>query len=293
MPVKDRIVTWFIKNIVVPRREIIDQPGFIVTTFTDQSSETYLREILIPEKLFQCIENRIIQRYNEQGKQTLYSAGKKFGYLYASMSNFPNIDNNNGKKIVDFAYQLVRYNECMYAQSAEHEIDIEKKMFSISFNDYVVCRHNGFGYIMADGGIAGIWAYLMQDKSIDGIQTLCQGRGDQQCKVLCAPKQLLNENYPTYFKEENLPSFKFDTNYKKMNEIRPTKYPAKSFKQLLNAGFFRYGHGILTYKGSRFFLSESHILYLLESELSKLIDGEQVLFEACFEFGQFLHQLYG
>jgi len=36
MPVKDRVVTWWIKNIITPQREIIDKPGFIVTTFTEK-----------------------------------------------------------------------------------------------------------------------------------------------------------------------------------------------------------------------------------------------------------------
>lgn len=293
MPVKDRIVTWFIKNIVGPSREIIDKPGFIVTTFTEHSTHTYLRELLIPELLFELIENKIIQEFGDIGKQTLYSAGKKFGYLYASMSNFPRIDKNGSKKILDFAYLLVRYNECMYAKLAKHTVDLEKKTFSIHFDEYIICRHNGYGYILADGGIAGIWAFLMDDKTIEGVQLKCQGRGDEKCLVLCAPKSYLEEQKYDVLHEIDVPEYKFDSMYKQLNEIRPTVFPSKSFKQLLNAGFFKYNHGILTYKDSRFFLCESHILYLLEEEISKLHRGDKVLFDACFEYGQKLHEIYG
>jgi predicted hydrocarbon binding protein len=293
MAVKDRIVTWFIKNIVVPRREIIDKPGFIVTTFTEHSTHTYLRELLIPEQLFELIENKIIRELGDIGKQTLYSAGKKFGYLYASMSNFPRIDKHGSKQIIDFAYSLVRYNECMYARLANHSVDIGKKTFSINFDEYVICRHNGYGYILADGGIAGTWAYALQDETIEGVQLQCQGRGDKKCLVLCAPQSYLEKQKYSALYEIDLPEYTFDNTYKNLNEIRPTVFPSKSFKQLLNAGFFKYNHGILTYKDSRFFLCESHILYLLEEEVSKLRNADNVLFDACFEYGQKLQETYG
>jgi hypothetical protein len=43
----------------------------------------------------------------------------------------------------------------------------------------------------------------------------------------------------------------------------------------------------------RFFACDSHILYLLESELTKLDDGEHILFDACFEYGKMLSENYG
>jgi len=46
--VKDRVVTWWIQNIIIPRQEIIDQPGFVVTTFTEKKFKAYLREFFIP-----------------------------------------------------------------------------------------------------------------------------------------------------------------------------------------------------------------------------------------------------
>jgi hypothetical protein len=293
MPVKDKVVTWWIQNIIIPRQEIIDKPGFVVTTFTEKKFITYLREFFIPEKLFEVIENRIVEKYGDQGRQTLYSAGKKFGYIYASMSNFTTVNNSSTEEISKFAYLLVRYIEGTYAQQAEHEADVKQQRFSIYFDNYIICRHNGLGHIMTEGGISGIWSYGMQNSSIEGVQLECQGRGNQRCFVICAPDNEIQEKTKKFFRERNLIELKSDNTYKTMNEIRKTTYVKNSLKDLLNAGFFSYNRGILSYKNNRFFHCESHIIYLLEQEIIKLEDGEKNLFDACFEYGILLAEAYG
>jgi len=50
MPVKDKIVTWWIQNVIIPRREIIDQPGFVVTTFTEAKKQRIF-------EIFFCLRN--------------------------------------------------------------------------------------------------------------------------------------------------------------------------------------------------------------------------------------------
>jgi hypothetical protein len=192
MPVKDRIVTWFIQHVLLPKIEIIDNQGYIVNTFSYKNQTTYLREIFLPELLFELIENKIVQQYGDQGKQALYSAGKKFGYVYSSMSGFPTIKNVPEKELLDFAYFFVRFVECTFAQQANHEIDFESKSFHVFLKNFVICRHNGLGYFMADGGIAGIWAYVVQDMSIEGKQLECQGRGYKECHVFVHLKKKLN-----------------------------------------------------------------------------------------------------
>lgn len=293
MPVKDRIVSWWIQNIIIPKREIIDKPGFIITTFTDQNQTTYLRDLFFAEQLFELIESRIVEKYGEQGAQALYSAGKKFGYIYSALSNFPTIQTSSRKDFSDFVYLFVRYCEGVFAQQATHEVDLDKKIFTLAFKDYIICRHNGLGYIMNDGGSAGIWAYLMQDKSIEGIQLECEGRGDARCLVMCGPEEKLQEKTNKFFYERDLPDIKFDEFYKSLNEIRESTYAQNSLKDLIDIGFFRYRRGILSYNNMRFFGCESHMLYILEEEISKFKDGEKVLFDACVEYGKKLRETYG
>ncbi|RLF52916.1 MAG: hypothetical protein DRN24_02410 [Thermoplasmata archaeon] len=292
MPVKDRVVTWYIRNVILPRREIIDKPGFVITSLSGEYHTILLRDLFLPELLFELIENNIVQQYDMKGRQALYSAGKKFGYIYSSMSSFPTIQNSSKKEFSDFAYFLVRFVEGTYAQQAKHKLELDKKIFTISFDDYIICRHNGIGHIMTEGGITGIWSYAMQDKSIEGVQLECQGRGNERCIVLCAPEKIIKERSNKFFREQDLSDQKFDNIYKTMNAIRPTKYSSNSLKKLLNAGFFKFKRGVLSYKGHRFFACDSYILYFLEEELIKLENGEQILFDTCFEYGKYLRELY-
>ncbi len=293
MPVKDRVVTWWIKNILLPQREIIDKPGFIVTTFTEHKRTTYLREFFLSEQLFEFIENKIVEKYGDNGRQALYSAGKKFGYLYASMSNFPTINDISVKELSDFAYLVLRYIEGTYAKRAKHELNFEEKILTISFDDYIICRHNGLGYIMLDGAVSGLWAYELQDKTVEAIQLECQGRGNNHCFFISAPVEKLKEKTNQIFQETDLSGQKLDDSYRTLNQIREAAYSTNSLRSLIDHKFFKYKEGILSYKAIRFFHCESHILYLLEQEISKLPDGEKTLFDACFNYGKFLQEIYG
>ncbi len=293
MPVKDRVVTWWIQNIVLPKREIIDKPGFVVTTFTEANKTTYLRDLFIPEQLFEKIENKIVQQYSDKGRQALYSAGKKFSYLYCSMSNFPTISTSTKEEFSKFAYLFVRYIASVYAEQAEHEINFDDKTFTLFYNNYIVCRHNGLGYIMTDGGAAGTWAYVIENKLMEGTQIECQGRGKSRCYVLCALPEEIKKHTNNFFCENDLPEYKFDIMYKSMNEIRPTKYARNSLKDLINANFIRYEKGTISYKNQRLFNCEPHVLDFIEQEILKLENGEEILFEASSEFGKMLMESYG
>lgn len=293
MPVKDRIVTWFIKNIYIPKREIIDKPGFIINTVTKEDQTTYLREFFLPERLIELIENNIVKNYGDTGRKTLYSIGKKFGYAYSSMSIFPNRVNNNEKELKDFIYLFVRYCESTYAKRADYQLDLDKKIFTIDFNDYIICRHNGLGYIMTDGGTAGIWSYIMQDEDIEAIQLECEGRKNQKCFVFCAPSHKIKEKKVSFYRECKLPDIKFDETYKSLNEIQQTTYAINSLQDLIDTGFIKYANGIMSFKEFRLFSADSHLLYIIEEEISKLNNGEKILFEACFEFGKELQKICG
>ena len=206
--------------------------------------------------------------------------------------SFPKINEYSNKEMENFLYYLIRYMETTFSKNATHEANFDEKSLLISFEDYIVCRNNGYGYILTDGGSAGLWSYLMQDKSIEGVQLNCQGRGNNRCDILCAPFGKLVENIKKVNIELNLPDKQFDESYKIMNEIRPSNYSKNSMKDLIDNNFFRYDEGSFFYKENRFFGCESHILYLLEEEISKLDYGEKIIFDTCFEYGKALRRIY-
>jgi len=71
MVVKDRIVSWFVQNIVLPKVERIDKPGFITITTTTGKETTNIRELFMPEQLLVDLENEI-SRTSKSGDLLLY-----------------------------------------------------------------------------------------------------------------------------------------------------------------------------------------------------------------------------
>jgi hypothetical protein len=293
MPVKDRIVTWFIQHVLVPKIEIIDNPGFVINTLSDRTKTTFLRELFLPERLFEIIETNIVNKHGELGEKILYSCGKKFGYSYASLSQFPTIVNHSKNEIANFIYFFIKYLETLYASYANYKADINNKILTITFKDYIICRNNGLGHIMTEGGSVGVWAYIMQDKSLEAIQLLCQGRGDKDCFILCAPKEKIEKENKKFFVEDELAEIKNDDIYRLLNKIGVTTYAKNSLKDLIDVNFFDYSEGIVSYKKNRFFSCDAHILYIIENEIINLSDGETLLFQSCFEYGKILQENYG
>jgi len=286
MVVKDRIVSWFIRNIVMPRMEIMDKPGFIVCQFSERNYQVFLRELFFSESLFIDLENQIVKKYNNKGRQVLYSIGKKFGYRYSGISFFPTIKTTNESEFKNFIYMFVRYAESMWSKELSHKINVKHKIFNLSMNDFIICKVNGFGYIMTEGSTTGFWSYSVCDPSIEGVQIKCQGRKDNKCNLICAPTKMLQKKKLKFFKETNLEKLEIDPNYKEINKIRESQFSKQSFKDLIDSGFFSYSQGIVQYKNERHFLCEASLMYILEKELKKLKGAEKILFEVSFNYGK-------
>jgi len=186
MKIKDKIINWYLRNIYFPKFEIIDNPAFICER-VGQRKDIYLREILLNENFIINLENSL-----KKEDKTLYSIGKKFGYSYSNLSKFINISSATKNNILQSAYFLVRYIEAISSYGKlTHKINYSKRLFKLKMKDYIVCSKNGLGYIFSEGGIAGIWSYVMQDLNIEAVQPKCQGRGDKECLVIAAPYETL------------------------------------------------------------------------------------------------------
>jgi hypothetical protein len=281
---KDKLVSWFIRNIIMPQHEVMDKPGFLITKITDKHKTVFVREIFVSERFIENLENKIVKKYGKEGERSLYSAGKKFGYTYSSLSCFPTRSQLDKKAFEKSCHLLIQYINCMYARDINEKINYAGKSIEFTFDDFVVCRHNGMGHVLSEGGIAGIWTYLNEDHTIEAVQTECQGRKDKACKVLAAPAEHLRKKGLQPHPKINLVSQKRG-DYNKFNEIRNLDYAKNSLQELIDRGFFRYRRGLVKYKDDRYFLAGSSISYVLEEELSKLKGGEDILFSAAFDLG--------
>jgi len=268
----------------MPNAEDINNPGFIITKLSKDGPVGYLRDILLPEDLVVRLENKIIDRYGEEGKKALYSAGKKASYVYSYLSDLVRISNTSEKSFSEFTGYFMTYIAGTMASKASRELNVKSKSITINLTDFIVCSKNGHGQMFTEGTLAGIWAYLICDISVEGIHIYCQGNKKEGCKLICAPRSVLDKMGLKYFVENELIDSYPVKEYRSLNAIRPMKYAKSSLRQLIDGGFFKYVDNKITFNEDRYFECDTHFVYSLENELSKLSEGKKILFDTAFEF---------
>lgn len=293
--IKAKIYDKFIQIYVLSKTEVTDHPGYIITRITSGNSEIALREFVFPETLFSKLETEVVAKFGEKGRQALYSAGKRFGYQYAKISDLATLSKLGEKKFKKELYNFIRYIETIYAEGMRHEVDVKQRICEVELNQYIVCRLNGLGHILTEGAIAGTAAYMSEEPTIEGVQTNCQGRGDRICKLICAPAKVLEKKKLKFLRETDYSNLEMSNDYPKMNELRTCKYATQSFKDLVDAGFYTYSPGVAKFGTERYLICESSIMYLIEMELQK-IGAKSVMFDVAFETGKAIgaeHRDYG
>jgi hypothetical protein len=283
LKLKEKLASLYIKYYLMPKIEDITHPGFIITKFSSEERELFLRDIFLPELLFSEIENRFEKQYGAEGVKALYAVGKKGGYAYASLSGLTRRSQEEAGKFKNYVWELLQFVGGTYASDVSLEIDLDKKRIDVVFDKFIICEMNGKGYIMTEGGIAGIWAYLIEDPSVEGIQIKCQGRKDDKCHLISQPISSF-EQLPRGTANE-LPKIEYSEEYMEYNKIRKTEYCNDSLEGLLDSQFFDYENGAVISKGIRHFEFDPHIIYFLEEECKKLPNGAELLFQTCFDIG--------
>ncbi|MBU0761933.1 MAG: hypothetical protein KKD39_02815 [Candidatus Altiarchaeota archaeon] len=264
--------------------ENIRTPGFIIDKMSGDQIELMLRNLFLPERFFIQLENAFVEKFGVDGRTALYSAGKKGGYVYSSMANFTQKSKTSDKDFNNFAWILLEYVGGTYASDVSLDLDIENKVFDATFKNFVVCEKNGKGHIITEGGIAGIWSWLVEDKTIEATQTTCQGRGDKKCALIAQPASQFKEQIP--YNVQDLPDIKYTEMYAEFNKVRPTEYTKLTLDEMIQAQVVNYDNGKVLLGEIRHFEIDAHILYILEAECSKLSGGEDILFEVAFNQGK-------
>ena len=278
--INDRLFRWFIRNLVIPGCEKIDEPGFIIEKMNNGKEN---REIFLPEELFVDLEIEIVKKYGLAGKSLLYSAGKKFGYNYFSLSVPTLKQTNNSMLFNDF---LIKSIESIYASEIDYLPELEKKKITFRMTDFVICRKSGLGCMFSTGAIAGGWAYILEDKTIEAVQTKCQGRGDEFCETVIAPSKEFEKMDTKTEICTNLTPFLQDNKYIVANKLRKAVHANMSLKKLIKNETIEYAHGQVTYKNKRFFLVEASFIYILEYEFKNFKNSSDMLWRLCFEYGK-------
>ena len=286
--IKDDVVRLYVKRFVIPRALIFDKPGFVDFKISGKTN-VFARQVLVPENFFVNLEKNIVEEYGKDGKSAMYSIGKKFGYSFSQLGRFENINDHPGNSVKDWIIIASKFVEGTYASEITQTAKIEDKTVDYILKDFVICRKLGYDFFLATGGAAGVIAWLLQDKNIEGYYYDSKLENENHsCKVKCAPFDKLNKiSTDNVFNENDLDNLKQDVQmYNKFNEEVKIRY-TKSFDSYLNAKIFSYEKGIIKYKNTqeRFFLMEVSGLYLLESVLkSKKLDKS--VFDIAYDTGK-------
>ncbi|MEM5812827.1 MAG: hypothetical protein QXU71_00490 [Candidatus Aenigmatarchaeota archaeon] len=285
--VLDRIISSYVRYILIPKVLRLDIPGFIIEDFTRVGQNTILRVVFLPEGLFIRLEYKLKPSF-------LYFVGKKFSYSYSQISNLPTIKNLSLKNFLRFVSFYIKFVEGTQSSGFSHKVDIKRKLFQLKMKNYVVCSRNGKGYLLPLGGVAGIWAWMLQDLEIEAVQPKCEGRGDNSCVVLAAPYQTLREMGYKPLKFTSIEKIQLDySKYNTINKIRTVTWAKNSLKNMIDAGLLKYEHGIIKYFDERFFLCGVELIYILEKELKKIKNGLKILWDCSFDFGKRLAEISG
>lgn len=277
---KDKVVSWFTKNLLMPEIEVIDNPGYLL--MKSAGKQGYKRQILMSESLLADLED---SAFEKDRQDQLYSVGKKFGWRFTSMYNPPSIEDVSEKKFLRQVYFTVRFVGATYASEVDHSVDLEKRRFTLEAENFVVCRKNGRGLLLLQGGIPGVWGYMLRDQNIEAVKTACEGRGDEKCVVVSGPGESLETNSDGLFSETGMEGLEISRSYSKMNQRRETQYTENSFRDFIDNGFFEYTGGIIKHGEERYFLCEASLPYLLGSEMDDEVSTE-IIFDSAMSHGR-------
>ena len=253
---------------VLTKMSKINVPGYISSEFINsEGKKVFERVVFLPEDFFLELENLIIKKYGNKGKNDLYCIGKKFGYRFALLFNF------SGTNIEKSLSIILRFLETLYAEKITiKKIDLSNKIIVIDTKDMIVTSKDGHGYILPLGGFAGICSYLLKDNFIwcrstkvaEGIYELTSSPKTSMDKVEfnvdCEiDLDLVDDNYESY----NSATIRDDSQF--------------NMEKLVEFGIITYERGKLNlFSIFRMVPVEIFLLYLME-----MLD-EEMIFQACY-----------
>ncbi|MFA5931371.1 MAG: hypothetical protein WC821_03600 [archaeon] len=279
------LTSIFIKNFIIPRAQVLDQPGFVLFKMGGKS-KIYSRQVIFPESFLVDLELELTKKFGDSAKKALYVAGKKFGVVFATMGNFFTISGYSEKqKFVEYIKLLNNFIEGTYAQKMYFEADIEIPKFNFHLDRFVGCNKSGLGFFLPTGAAAGLLCYLLERDDIEGIHEKCQGVGEKECLVTYAPGKFFKDNNIQFIDSNGYEKVNISPEYSNWNKVQPTKYSKDSFQKLLNSKFFSYNQGVIQKDSQRYFIFETSGIYILETDLKLNPGFLEVLLEVSIKQG--------
>lgn len=285
MRLTDNLISLYIRSILIPKAEDFSKPGYVFTKLTRDSEKIMLRDVFIPEEWVSELEVQTKKLYGDKGLEILYKIGKNGGYTYANFSGLETIETKPGKKDFEEYFRLLLlYIAGTYGADVDYEMDVTTKYSKQSYSNFVVCPKNGIGEIVITGSAAGIWAWMLQDKTVEGIHTECLGRGDKMCTVVLGPPEKIGVSGQGRkpFKVPELIDINLTEEYLTLNQPHPTENAKTSLESMINYKVIEFKDGSVTFHNKRFFEWDAHYIYFLE----QLYTDQELLFDLTKQYYQ-------
>jgi predicted hydrocarbon binding protein len=285
MNIKNDLVGWFLKNAVIPRLIAIDIPGFVIVKNNWKGEKINQRNIFYSEKFMANLETQLHEKLGEKGDKIAYSIGINYGNAYCNSFAIPRIGIDPEKTIDDFILFYSAFMGVTWGEFVQYSYNLKEKTATIDFGNHIVCNKNGLGYAFTSGNIGGGWQYIMQDPTVQSIQTQCIGKGAKTCKVIMGPAAWLDKQGLKHFNETAKISFKIDETYTQMNSPRKLEYSNTSMQKLISTGFFDFKENKLSLNNDRYCFTGLELLYTMEILAKENKTLGQIIFDSAFQQG--------
>ncbi|MFW6383162.1 MAG: hypothetical protein ACOCZQ_00805 [Nanoarchaeota archaeon] len=226
MGIQDKIIKWWVQNFYATKM-IKYEPGFIVSDFNHEFGHSFQRIVMLPEQCLIELEKKVLEKY-DNGEEILAQIGRLNGYSFAYHYSAPQISQAKFEKIQKFMKNVFNYGYIGWAKEAEVEnldYDEQKLKFSIKFDNHVICRKNGIGYMSKVYSTLGVHEYIFNE-SLKITNINCQGNGDEYCRIKAeSTKNPLNVNFNNYQKSK----------YEYFNNIKEPQFSKTSFSDIVTS----------------------------------------------------------
>lgn len=247
-----KIAPFFID--LVYRHSFTVKPGFFLEHFGDR----FLRNTFLSESAISGIESNL---FDKNYADVLYRVGKEFGYNYASFVPLPRRSSSFRNQLLS---GLIDFFQTVYGKCLDYTVSWDEKTLEMHFDDTIVCRKNSLGIYTASAA-AGIWAYINNDKALEGIQTTCIGKGNSFCTYLFGPEKHLGK---IKYSHSDFQQANFNPLYLSLNQEIPFEEEEYNLDVLTQVGLVKQRTSYFDFSGERFFPVEISYLNNLEKALS-------------------------
>lgn len=284
MRIREKINRFLMKRSFKSKIENLDDPGFVSFGIGLGGTGKELREVFLPEEIYSEIENRFKEEFGKEGAAMLYEAGRKYGWRYTDIAEFPENNRDSDKELKKFIHFFSTYISTACAPRLDYEFDIRDQIYELQTKRCSICRKNGKGYTVNQGALSGVIARIYSNPNIHAVQDKCTGRDDDECHIICAETDGLPSEPVSTFSD--FVSKPLSRKYETVNKPTELEHTKKSLEDLTAEGIFEYRENLVYHKNRRQVPMEISMPCFIERKAGEKQGAPLILFDVAYGIGK-------